>query len=73
MERIDRTTPIEELVDGVPRVVSYLIDRGLPCIVCGQPSWGTLEELAREKGYSDEDITQLVEDMNRNLLGKDHA
>jgi hypothetical protein len=71
MKRIDRTTTIEELVDGVPGVVSYLINEGLACIVCGEPVWGTLGEMAHEKGRTDEEIGRLVADMNRTLVLKD--
>ena len=69
---IDKTILIEELVEGVPGIVAYLIDRGLPCIVCGQPIWGTLEEMARDKGRSEEDIDQLVNDINTTLLHEVH-
>ena len=48
MGRIDRGVLIEDLVDHVPGVVSYLIDKGLPCIVCRELSRGTLEEMTRD-------------------------
>jgi hypothetical protein len=68
MERIQRTTPIEDLVEEVPGVVSYLIGKGLPCIVCGEPIWGTLGEMAEEKGHTAEEIEALVADMNNQLI-----
>ncbi len=58
---------IEALLDRFPGSVRFLIERGLPCLVCGEPSWGTLEELAREKGWDDRAIAQLVEEMNHTL------
>lgn len=67
MQHIKRNSTIEELVTNVPGVVPYLIDKGLPCIVCGEPIWGTLEEMARDKGRSDEEIDSLVNDMNDKL------
>lgn len=70
IKRIDRTTLIEELVDGAPGVVPYLIHQGLPCIVCGEPVWGTLGEMARDKGRTDEEVEQLLADMNRTLVFK---
>ena len=68
MDRIDRRVLIEDLLEHVPGVVSYLIDKGLPCLVCGEPSWGTLEEMAKEEGRSEEEIDRLVDDMNAVLL-----
>ena len=64
MNPITPTISIEELLDRFPGSVKVLIDKGLPCLVCGEPSWGTLEELAREKGWDDQAITALVEEMN---------
>ena len=67
MNPITPTISIEELLDRFPGSVKVLIDKGLPCLVCGEPSWGTLEELAREKGWDDQAITALVEEMNHTL------
>ena len=72
MKRIERTALIEELVEHVPGVVAYLIDQRLPCIVCGQPVGGTLEEMATEKGRSREEVDRLVDDMNNALLKGKH-
>ncbi|GEM_PF-5336042 len=32
--------------------------------MCGEPIWGTLEEAAKEKGFSDEEIEGFVRDIN---------
>jgi methionine synthase II (cobalamin-independent) len=64
MEHIERTITIEDLVDAVPESVRYLIDRGLPCIVCGQPAWGTLEEMVKDKGRTDAELETIVSDIN---------
>lgn len=67
MNQIVPNISIEDLLDRYPGSVKLLIDKGLPCLVCGEPSWGTLEELAREKGWDDKAIIQLVEEMNHTL------
>jgi hypothetical protein len=67
MPQINRTTTIEELVEPVLGVVPYLIERGFPCIVSGEPMGGSLEEMARDKGRSAEEIEALVTDMNKKL------
>lgn len=51
---------IEDLVNHYPGVSTLLINRGLPCIICGEPVWGTLRELAMDKHYSEYQITELV-------------
>ena len=49
-------TPIEELIALLPSAVAVLRSFGIVCIQCGEPVWGTLGEVAAEKG-----ITQLDE------------
>ena len=61
---ITKDTTIEELIEMVPASVKYLMEKGIRCIVCGEPIWGTLEEAAQEKGFSDEDIEGFVKDLN---------
>jgi len=56
---------IEELLDEAPRANTFLIERGLPCLVCGEPFWGTLADLARRNGV--EDVDALVSNMNAYL------
>ena len=62
---ITRDITIEDLVQLKVDAVRYLADRGIKCIACGEPIWGTLEEEAREKGFSDEDIEGFVRDLNQ--------
>jgi len=62
---VTKEIQIEDLVREVPDAVKYLSRQGIRCIRCGEPIWGTLEEAAREKGFSDEDIARFVEELNR--------
>jgi hypothetical protein len=57
---IDRQTLIEDLLRIHPESVTLLRERGIRCLACGEPIWGTLETAAREKGYSEIQIDQLV-------------
>ena len=47
---ITKEITIEELVEKIPNSVKYLMEKGIKCIACGEPIWGTLEEAALEKG-----------------------
>ncbi|MDL1892967.1 DUF1858 domain-containing protein [Sphingobacteriales bacterium CHB3] len=73
MMHIERTIGIEELIDRFPGSVKFLISRNLPCLVCGEPTWGTLEELALDKGWTSEAIDVLVREMNTELVEKEMA
>ncbi len=61
--QVTKDITIEDLVDNVPQAVKYLMHEGIKCIACGEPIWGTLEEAAKEKGFSDSDIEQFVKDL----------
>ena len=44
---------IEELVTRFPQTVNVFIKHGIPCIVCGEPLWGTIKENAEKYGVKD--------------------
>lgn len=61
--KVNRDIEIEDLVREYPASVSFLSEKGIRCLRCGEPIWGTLEEAAVEKGFSDEKITNIVEEL----------
>jgi len=61
---IRKDISIEELIQQLPASVSYLMEKGIKCLACGEPIWGTLESAAREKGFNDSEIEGFVEDLN---------
>lgn len=61
---VDKSTTIEDLVQEIPSAVTYLAKNGIRCIRCGEPIWGTLEEAAKEKGFSDVEIQEFVQALN---------
>lgn len=64
---IKRSISIEELTDKYPESVTFLRDKGIVCIVCGEPVWGSLEETAQLKGYNDDQIDELVLELNKKM------
>lgn len=62
---ITKEITIEELITIKPEAVTYLMDKGIRCLVCGEPIWGTLESAAKDRGFSDSDIDKFVEDLNK--------
>ena len=61
---VTKDIEIEDLIEQVPAAVNYLSKKGIRCIMCGEPIWGTLEEAAKEKGFSDEEIEVFVREIN---------
>jgi methionine synthase II (cobalamin-independent) len=68
--RITKDIYIEDLLDLLPASVQYLSTRGIKCLACGEPIWGTLEQAAREKGFDDEQIDGFVTELNE-MLGEE--
>ena len=62
--KITKDIHIEDLVEVKVESVRYLADKGIKCIACGEPIWGTLEQAARKKGFSDREIEGFVRDLN---------
>ncbi len=61
---IEKDILIEDLVEDYPFAEEFLRVRGIKCIRCGEPIWGTLEDACKEKGFSDQEIEQIVKDLN---------
>ena len=61
---IDKDITIEKLVAQMPEAVRFLMKKGIRCIACGEPVWGTLSEAAQEKGFDDAAIEQFVAELN---------
>lgn len=65
MKEITRDITIEELVTELPASVTYLMEKGIKCIACGEPIWGTLESAAKEKGFGEEQISEFVRELKK--------
>ena len=57
---IDKDILIEDLVTRLPKAVGYLMKKNIKCLACGEPIWGTLEQAAKQKGFSDTEIAVFV-------------
>jgi len=63
--KIDKDIEIEDLIKILPESVTYLMDKGIRCLRCGEPLWGSLESAALEKGFNDEQIEEFVNELNK--------
>ena len=60
-ERITKDTTIEEILEQHPETVKVFMDFGVPYLVCGEPLWGKVEEVAKKYKA---DLTELLEKLN---------
>lgn len=61
MDEITEKTIIDELLAEYPVLSKTFIQFGLPCLVCGEPFWGRIEELAEQH---DVEVKELVNKLN---------
>ncbi|MDH7605287.1 MAG: DUF1858 domain-containing protein [Melioribacter sp.] len=67
-QKITKDIYIEDLVELFPEAVTYLMEKGIRCLQCGEPIWGTLETAAKDKGFADNDIEKFVEELNQKYI-----
>lgn len=58
--KITKEIEIEDLVRNYPFSIRFLANKGIKCIACGEPIWGTLEDAAQEKGFKTADIDKII-------------
>ncbi|MBN2198991.1 MAG: DUF1858 domain-containing protein [Candidatus Aminicenantes bacterium] len=58
---------IEDLVRHYPLSAGFLIEKGVRCIRCGEPVWGTLGKLLEEDRI--ENPAQLLDELKQHLAG----
>ena len=61
---LSKNIEIEDLVKLKPDSVVYLMEKGIRCLRCGEPIWGSLETAAKEKGFNDKEISKFVAEIN---------
>jgi len=60
---IDGNIYIEDLVRDYPEVIGPLSELGIICIACGEPIWGTLEELVNKKELNN--LDEILDQLNK--------
>lgn len=70
--QITRKMSIEDLVEFYPFAIHYLAQKGIRCVVCGEPVWLSLEEAARERGFSENEIDEVVNELRMMAVSEDN-
>lgn len=61
---ITKDTYIENLIEDIPESIEYFLNIGISLLVCGEPAWGTIEELCTGRGLDSAKIEEVVVDLN---------
>ncbi|MEJ5285931.1 DUF1858 domain-containing protein [Bacteroidetes/Chlorobi group bacterium Naka2016] len=70
---ITKETTIEDLVTILPDSVSYMMEKGIRLLICGEPIWGTVEEVVLAKGFTNSQLEEIISDLNKMLLSKNET
>lgn len=52
---------MEDALRDFPKVASFLREKGVVCVQCGEPVWGTLKEAIGDKGL---DVEVIMKELN---------
>lgn len=67
-DKITLDIQVDELSASFPEAVGFLAKRGVRCIRCGEPIWGTLGELLEDDGIENPQL--LVDELNEYIKRK---
>ncbi|MBS3742052.1 MAG: DUF1858 domain-containing protein [Candidatus Cloacimonetes bacterium] len=65
--KVNKDIWIDELLDKYPQSQDFLSKKGIVCVMCGEPVWGTLEEQMEEKDFSEEEMDKTIKELNEFL------
>lgn len=69
-KKIDKNTNIAELVETNPELNEVLYEYGLYCANCFAAGFDNIEEGAKIHGLEDDEIEELIQELNKKIIGK---
>jgi len=70
---VTRDIDIEDLVEAYPDAVTFLMEKGIRCLRCGEPIWGTLGSAMDEKDFPIARQMEIVKELRRFLQPAAHS
>jgi hypothetical protein len=67
--KVEKTIFVEDMLTDFPESNQFFLDKGLRCLKCGEPYWGSLEEFLED--YNVENIDEMIDELN-NYIEKNH-
>lgn len=64
---ITRDSVIEDLVTDHPDSITFLMEKGIRCLRCGEPIWGTLGSAMDEKDFPVDRQMEIVKELRAYL------
>ncbi|MGB9721514.1 MAG: hypothetical protein ACPL28_08565 [bacterium] len=69
---ITEKTSVEELLSFYPELSKVFVELGMPCFVCGEAFWGTIEELGHKYSVDIEKIIKVLNEEKGKLNRKEN-
>lgn len=63
-------THIDEILAKYPSLSKVFIEFGMPCLVCGEPFWGTVEELASQHNANADRLVDKLNEQREEINAK---
>lgn len=60
---VSRDSVIEDLVNEHPDSITFLMEKGIRCLRCGEPIWGTLGSAMDEKDFPIDRQMEIVQEL----------
>ncbi len=67
---ITAQTHVDQILAEYPALAKTFIEFGLPCMVCGQPFWGTIENLASQHNIDGKALVEVLNENKRQIDDK---
>jgi hypothetical protein len=64
--------PVERIITTFPKANRFFMEKGIMCMVCGEPFWGTIGELLTQKGITADDKDMLLSECNDYLSNDEY-
>jgi hypothetical protein len=60
MDYVKPNDDVDEIIERYPQVVDFFSEKEIVCVKCGEPVWGTIETIIKEKYDNVEDIIKQL-------------
>jgi iron-sulfur cluster repair protein YtfE (RIC family) len=60
MDYVKPNDDVDEIIERYPQVVDFFSEKEIVCVKCGEPVWGTIETIIKEKYNNVEDIIKQL-------------
>ncbi len=56
---------VEDVIQKYPQTVKIFMDFDFPCLICGEPVWGTIRENADRNNITGEKFEEMMNALNK--------